>query len=271
MKSQANGTIVDAHCHIDLYPDRRSALTDAMEAGVIVFGATNRATEYRNARVVLGERENLILGIGVHPEAAGSTYLRHELTVFGELVGTTPLISEIGLDRLLANRPSQYFGDSPTMDAQTALLERILEHDLSGKTFSVHSRGASRQLADMLHGAGHPAVFHWFCDGVDDARYVADKGFEFSVNPAGLDPDLGSPEVVKWIPAELLHLETDGPFVKWNGRDMAPGDCRSFIAELAEFRGESVDALTEHLERNAARLLRRIDQSDTSTHQQDNT
>lgn len=267
MIAKADGTIVDTHCHIDLYPDRYSRLTDAAEAGVVVFGVTNRATEYRNARAVLGDHANLVLGLGIHPEAAGSTYLRHELAVFGDLIGTTTLISEIGLDLVLANRPSQYFGDSPTMEAQTALLEKILEHNLEGKVLSVHSRGASRQLADMLHGAGHPAIFHWFCDDVEDARYVAAKGFEFSVNPAGMDRVLGSPEVVEWIPAELLHLETDGPFVKWGADDMAPRDCRAFIAELAEFRGESAEGLTEQLEANSARLLRRIDYSEENINQ----
>lgn len=250
-----DGVLLDVHCHIDLYPDRARVLADAAAAGVVVLGVTNRASEYRNVRTALASQPNLLLGLGIHPEAAGSTYLRHELAMFSQMVETTTLISEVGLDLKLATRPSQYFGDSPTMAAQTALMERILEHDLQGKLLSVHSRGASRQLADMLAIAGLPAVFHWFCDGLDDARYVADKGFSFSVNPAMADPTLGSPEVLSWLPAELLHLETDGPFVRWHGRDMAPRDFRSFLSFLAEFRREPLEPLTEQIEQNSARLL----------------
>lgn len=257
--------IVDAHCHIDLYPDRQQALAGAADADVVVMGVTNRASEYRNARSALSGQPNLVLGLGIHPEAAGSTYLRHELKLFGQLVGTTPLISEIGLDRVLADRPSQYFGDAPTLAAQVALLERLLEHDLKGKVLSVHSRGASRKLADMLRSAGVSAIFHWFCDDIGDANYVADLGFEFSVNPAVKDPQLGSSDVLKWLPPEILHVESDGPFVRWGSGDMAPKDCRAFILDLAAFRNESEDALTEHLQSNAARLLNNLNYDQPST------
>lgn len=258
MTHAASQPLLDAHCHIDLYPDRQQVVADAVAGQVVILGVTNRASEYRNARQALADQPNLVLGIGIHPEAAGSVYLRHELTLFEQSVHTTPLISEIGLDRRLADRGPQYFGDAPTMKAQTALLERILEHDLRGKTLSVHSRGASRQVADMLQAAGHSAIFHWYCDDLEDARYVAEKGFEFSVNPAMKDPRLGSPEVLRWIPAESLHLESDGPFVKWGDADMTPHHCREFISDLADLRNESEDDLTEQLSRNAARILKNL-------------
>lgn len=116
----------------------------------------------------------------------------------------------------------------------------------------------------MVSAAGLPAIFHWFCDDIDDARYVANLGFEFSVNPAMKDPQIGSPEVLKWIPADLLHLESDGPFVKWQERDMTPRDCRAFIPDLADFRGESAGQLVERLEGNSARLLNHVNYQRTT-------
>lgn len=245
-------TILDMHCHLDLYPNRDDTISAARSKGVEVLVATNRASEFRNVRAVLAD--DITVGIGIHPEAAGSTYLRHELALFDALVDTTPLISEIGLDERLANRPSQYFGDSPTMKAQQALFERILGADLTGRVISVHSRGAERLVADLLAQAELTAVFHWFHGSLDDAEYVAGLGNSFSVNAAMLLLDERT-DLLVWIPDELLLLETDGPFVDWDGRIMQPAELPELLDALARIRDRTSEDMREVVEANSSRVL----------------
>ncbi|MGE3192105.1 MAG: TatD family hydrolase [Microbacteriaceae bacterium] len=248
-------TILDMHCHLDLYPQRDDTISAGRSEGVDVLVATNRASEYRNVRAVLAD--DITVGIGIHPEAAGSTYLRHELSLFQDLVDTTPLISEIGLDEQLANRPSQYFGDSPTMKAQQALFERILESDLHGRVISVHSRGAERLVADLLAQAKLTAVFHWFHGSREDAEYVAGLGNSFSVNAAMLQVDKRT-DLLAWIPDDLLLLETDGPFVGWDGGIMQPAELPELLDALARIRERNSEDLRDVVEANSSRILGRL-------------
>lgn len=248
-------TILDMHCHLDLYPQRDDTISAARSRGVEVLVVTNRATEFRNVRAVLAD--DITVGIGIHPEAAGSTYLRHELALFEALVNTTPLISEIGLDEKLADRPSQYFGDSPTMKAQRALFERILESGLTGRVISVHSRGAERLVADLLAQAGLTAVFHWFHGSLDDAEYVAGLGNSFSVNAAMLHVDERT-DLLAWIPDDLLLLETDGPFVGWDGGTMQPSELPELLDALTRIRDRTSEDLRVVVEANSSRILGRL-------------
>lgn len=247
-------SVLDMHCHLDLYPDREAVLSEARTAGVEVLVATNRASEHRNLRAVLAPE--VVVGVGIHPEAAGSIYLRHEIALFETLVVGAPLVSEIGLDRRLAERPSQYFGDSPTLAAQQALFERILESDLSGKVISVHSRGAERLVADLLRQAGLSAVFHWFHGSRDEAEHIVSLGNSFSVNAAMLDA--AGTELLRWIPDDRLLLETDGPFVGWGGDIMRPSALPDLIDELARIRDRSPDDMRGVVEVNSARVLARL-------------
>lgn len=255
-------TILDMHCHLDLYPDRAAVLSDARAAGVEVLVAANRASEFRNVREVLPA--DVTVGIGIHPEAAGSTYLHHELRLFEALVDTTPLISEIGMDLKLANRPSQYFGDSPTMAAQQDLFERILSHDLSRKVISVHSRGAERLVADLLAAAGLTAVFHWFHGSIDDAEYVAALGNSFSVNAAMLEVDHRT-DLLAWVPDDRLLVETDGPFVGWRDQIMAPSQLPQFLDVLAGVRQSTSEDLLGVVSTNSSRVIGRFNTTTTNT------
>jgi len=255
-------TVLDMHCHLDLYPDREGVVADARANGVEPLVATNRASEFRNVRQVLAD--DVTVGIGIHPEAAGSTYLSHELRLFSALVDSTPLISEIGLDEKLANRPSQYFGDSPTMKAQQDLFERILAHGLAGKVISVHSRGAERLVADLLAQAGLTAVFHWFHGSLADAEHVASLGNSFSVNAAMLHSDRRE-DLLTWIPDDLLLLETDGPFVAWADGIMTPSQLPSFLDAIARLRGTTSESLREVISANSSRVIGTLNTPGTTT------
>lgn len=261
---QVDQLMLDAHCHLSTYLDRAEMLRAATSSGVCVFGATNRPSEYRDCKAWLDlqpaeVRGRSLVGLGMHPEVAGSVYEQLELEIFEAASPHAAWISEIGLDAVIADRVSPHFGGLPSMSDQIELLERLLDVTTRRERgYSVHSRGAGKTLAQRLRAAGVTATFHWFSEDVDVARRVAELGHFFSANPAMMCDSVGR-EVLTWVPDDLLLLETDGPFVEWNGTRVQPADCREFLRCLSELRGQSRSHLEEIVERNSMQILDQVD------------
>lgn len=240
---------VDTHVHVDMYADRDEILQRASEAGVLPVIVTNRPSEYRNLRTVLGDSHQGPLGLGLHPEAAGSVYERHELAIFRDYFAEAEWIAEIGLDGMLANSVSSYFGGRPTLQSQQRLLEEILSLGLTQKLLTVHSKGAEDLLLDMLSEAQvRSVILHWYHGDRETAQRALDLGFYFSINQAMLD-DEGGRAFACWLPSDAVLLETDGPFTTTHGRRAEPQDVLDIAGQLAAARGvDSDDFLQQTME-----------------------
>ena len=248
-------TAVDAHCHVDVYLDREAVLDAAAAADVIPIIVTNRPSEYRNLLPFVGERQGVRLALGLHPEAAGSSYVDHEMRTLRHHFASASWIGEVGLDATLTTVGSSFvMGDPPTLETQEAMLESILELGVADKVMSVHSRFAEHRLVDLLVAAGAKSVvFHWYHGDLDSARLVIDAGFSLSINPEMLNSASGA-EVVRWLPREHLLLETDGPFIAWRDEIAEPKDIPEIAQVVADAREEAVDSLLESAMNNFAAL-----------------
>lgn len=230
---------VDLHCHVNFYRDREAVLDAASQADVIPVIVTNRPSEYRNLLSLVSGRTKLRLGLGLHPEAAGSGDAYHELGILRDHFASAQWIGEVGLDATLTTVGSSFvMGDPPTLETQQKMLGSILELGVTNKVLSVHSRFAEHQLIDMLLAAdARSVVFHWFHGDLDTARRLVDAGFSMSINPEMLNSETGT-AVVRWLPREHLLLETDGPFIEWGGEIAAPKDIPAIAHKVAEARHE---------------------------------
>jgi TatD DNase family protein len=246
---------VDAHVHISYYLDRAAVIDAAVQAGVIPVIVTNRPSEYRDLLSVLDGRRGIRLGLGLHPENAGSPYVEHELRILREHFARAQWIAEVGLDATLTNIGSSFVcGTPPTLRAQERMLEQVLEFGVGQKILSVHSRHAEDRLIAMLHQANATKVIlHWYTGTLEAARRALDLGFYFSINPEMLtaEPTI---DVVRWLPRDRMLLETDGPFTEWDGRIAEPKDVIAIAGAVADVRGESVDDVLECVIRNFMRL-----------------
>jgi TatD DNase family protein len=235
-----------------MYSDRDAVLRRAAEAGVLPIIVTNRPSEYRNLRSVLGESHHATLGLGLHPEAAGSVYEHHELAILKDFFHEAEWIAEIGLDGVLANSVSSYFGGRPTLECQQRLLEEILALGLTHKLLTVHSRGAEDLLLDMLRGAqARSVILHWYHGSRETARGALDLGFYFSINQAMLDDESGH-AFACWLPLDAVLLETDGPFTTTHERRAEPQDVLYIAEQLAAARGVDRDDLLQQTMKNFA-------------------
>src|SRR6267154_3791331 len=89
--------MLDAHCHLDLYPDPSRTALDAESKGVFVVCVTNLPSAFLAARPHIHQFKKVRLALGLHPLNA-ELHSDEELSRFGELVDETSFIGEIGLD-----------------------------------------------------------------------------------------------------------------------------------------------------------------------------
>jgi TatD DNase family protein len=197
--------LIDFHCHLDLYPDPQAVADEAARLGVYVLSVTTTPSAFRGTAKLSGGNPRIRTALGLHPELA---VLREgELPLFEQLLPETPYVGEVGLDGSRPHRAS--------LDHQGAILVHILDlcAKAGGKTITLHSRGATKLLLDVLGSeprAGTP-VLHWFTGTPREVKRAAEMGCWFSVGPAMMRSERGR-NCVAAMPRDRILPETDGPF-----------------------------------------------------------
>ena len=256
MLDTPNGlTVADVHCHLGAYPGLGQILEDITSRDTLVIAATSRPSEFRALRALIGQNRNVEVGLGMHPECAGSVYERTELEIFNEVVSDARWISEIGVDGYIADRVSANFGSVPGLAAQTRLFETMLELTDDSHCYSVHSRLAEDTVLDILVASSRQrVVLHSFSGSAESAKRVLDSGFIFSIGPSALHSPEGQ-DFIRWIPAEHLLVESDGPYFDWEDRRVSPADALQVARQIAHIRNDDPEALMSVMRATLDRLL----------------
>lgn len=197
--------------------------------------------------------------IGLHPCSVEAGRWEEDLREMRAMLeGEHPFvgIGETGLD---------LYWDKSSLDIQIAALEMQCSWALElNMPIILHTREATRQCIDVVKpwaAKGMRGVFHCFSGTVEEAREVAEMGFYLGIGGVITFKKSNLPELVKHVPAELLVLETDAPY-------LAPVPHRgkrnetAYLSLVAECLGDhllmgrkAVEALTTG---NALRLFDRI-------------
>ncbi|ODU06825.1 MAG: hypothetical protein ABS81_03210 [Pseudonocardia sp. SCN 72-86] len=246
--------LLDSHCHLGRYADRDAVIERAQAAEVAVLAATARPSEARDLAALLAPHPQVEVAVGFHPEAAGSVYNTTEVEILRSVIDDFAWVSEVGLDACIAGSTGPDFGNQPTAAAQRELFELVLDVAGPHRGFSVHSRGAAADTVATLAAAGvRHAVMHSYAGDRSVARGALELGFYFSVHPWMLDDAQGR-DLVRWLPADRLLLETDGPYYPWSHRELEPADCTEVVVRVAEARGRAAPELHDVMSRNSARI-----------------
>lgn len=240
--------LIDFHCHLDLYPDPGAVARQATADGVYVLSVTTTPSAYAGTSALAGSGGRIRTALGLHPELAAAR--RHELPLFKKLVGSVRYVGEVGLDGSAPHRD--------TLNEQAEVLHEILDACAAagGRTISLHSRGASDMLLDMLEfepKAGH-FVLHWFSARPETVARAAWLGCWFSVGSAMLASAAGRTAVAA-IPPDRILPETDGPFGARDGKPLQPGDDGRIYADLAEIWKEDAVDVERRLTANFRKLV----------------
>ena len=242
--------MIDLHCHIDLYPDPRAVVAEAVRRQCYVLAVTTTPLAWGGTTRVIDNAPRVQIGLGLHPELVAER--AREVTQLVELLPEAGFIGEIGLDGSRRHRPS--------LPLQTDVFRTILRAtaDSGGRVMSVHSRGATKETLDELeqHAGASTPVLHWFSGTQRELRRAIDLGCWFSVGPAMLKGEKGR-KLAAVMPVDRVLTETDGPFTRNGDEPLFPWDVDQAEHALGLIWGIDASETRERLRENLETLTTR--------------
>ena len=237
----------DTHCHLDLYPDPYEVAIATEQSGITTIAVTNLPSAYYAAKPHMSSFHHLKLAIGLHPLAA----LKHtpqEKESFQRAFSETQYVGEVGLDfskQGISTKERQ-------LDSFRFVLE-LLQHE--SKFVTLHSRRAESTVLDLLTSFGvGPTVFHWYSGSLTVLDKIINAGHYLSINTAMIHSKNGQ-RIINRIPKHRLLTETDGPFIKVQGKAAMPANVEFIHRYLAEVWGASEKAVEAQAEENLIQCL----------------
>ena len=257
---------IDAHAHLEIVtntdaesPEITEVIKAAAAAGVAKLVQVGYSAEQSKWCVRLAQNYPgvVLAAVALHPnEAPVVENLESDLNVISELAGHPRVraIGETGLD---------YFRTPPELrELQQLSFKRHIviakAHDLA---LVIHDRDAHDDVLKILEEVGAPekTIFHCYSGDLEMAKYCVARGYVLSF--AGTVTFKNAPalrEAVKYVPDELLLVETDSPFLApspHRGALNTPAQIANivrFIANERETTPEHVAAVTSE---NCLRLF----------------
>lgn len=253
--------VTDSHCHLTATrfdEDRDDVLRRAGEAGVgrIVTIASNAADALAASQLAEEERSGapeLWATAGVHPHEADEA-LDEDLDRIAAVLerSRTVAVGETGLD---------FYYDNSPRDVQLMWFKRHLElaaeHD---RPVVVHSRNADADVAECIgrFRGRVRGVVHCFTGGRPLLEAALDAGWYIGYGGIATFKRFDGQDLVRAVPADRLLLETDAPYlapVPHRGKRNEPAFVVESLKQIADIRGEPVEALADITTRNAAELF----------------
>ena len=241
------GTLVDAHCHIDLMKDPAAEAKHAEAAGIHTIAVTNAPSVFFHTKGLCEGKRYVHAALGLHPELVHSH--GGELKKFQEQVGQTRFVGEIGLDYVTT--------DQGLRKKQRDVFEAILQFssDAGGRILTVHSRRSAGDVISVLEDQGqNRPILHWFSGTRKELERAIAIGCYFSVNPSMLTSTSGL-TLVAAMPQDRVLTETDGPFVRVAGKPCTPADSKTATELLATAWKLPFDQTAAALQRTFERIV----------------
>ncbi len=267
MEKMSNIRYIDVHTHVNLEAfneDFSEVAQHTHDEGVAYINVgTGRETSARAVELV---GDGVFATVGLHPVRAGG---------HTDDDGTPPQLFDRAYYEELARKDGvvaigecgfdYYRVDKETKEKQEqAFIEQIeLANDV-GKPFMLHIRdvkgsmGAYEDALTVLKA--HAKVLgnvHFFAGTYEIAKRFWDIGYTTSftgVITFAHEYD----ETVKQAPLDMLHAETDAPYVApvpYRGQRNEPLHVREVYAKIADIRGEDAEEVRMQLLENARRLF----------------
>ena len=252
-------SFIDAHAHLtsDAHADLEPLLARAFAAGVRAI--INVCTELDDlargvalAKTAQKPKIYTAAALTPHDAAKDDTLFYNEikrLALANELVA----IGETGLD--------YYYNHAPK-DVQIQSLTRYLLLAQSvNLPVVIHCRDAFDDLLAVIQETTPDirVMLHCFTGSVDEAKRAIACGWYISLSGIVTFPkSTGLQEVAKYVPSELLLLETDSPYLApqgFRGQKNEPGLLVHTAQMVASLRGITTEELACSTSNNVQRLF----------------
>lgn len=245
-----NCSFVDFHCHLDLYPDHVQAVADCERAKLFTLAVTTTPRAWPRNYELASTTKHVRAALGLHPQLVKDHAA--EIGLWREQLPNARYVGEVGLDA-----GPRHYG---SFETQKQVFKTILRDcaDRGDKILTIHSVRAARAVLDMLETylprSRGRAVLHWFTGTKADADRAVGLGTYFSINREMLRNERHR-LTVSSLPLDRLLTETDGPFVKIDGRDVLPTDVSRTVDDLAGLRSMPSAELAAIVVDNLRRLI----------------
>lgn len=243
------GSLVDFHCHLDLFPDFERLVGECDRERVYTLAVTTTPRAWERNRDLCGPTSHVRAALGLHPHLMAEHW--REFDLWERHLHETRYVGEVGLDA----SPRHF----RSLDRQKDVFRRVLAACAAagGRTLSVHSVRAATAVLNMveehLPRERGTVVLHWFSGSAIEAKRAVALGCWFSVNGRMLRTDRGV-RLLRSLPKDRLLMETDGPFVEDAGRTLRPVDTAFTLEALAT----ALDWDVEHCRRQILANLRTL-------------
>jgi TatD DNase family protein len=219
---------VDAHCHVDLFPQPQRIVQQAEAHCIYTIAVTNAPSVFAHTAGLAAGSKYIRPSIGLHPELVPSH--RHELDQFRSHLAHTRYVGEVGLDYT-------------TTDRDVRLLQRQVLTSIADwvsaagdKVVTLHSRRAASDVMAVLKGVKARMILHWFSGTYKELDQAIAEGYFFSVNGAMMQSTKGRALVAR-MPKGRILTETDGPFTRDGTSPATPISVKLTVTLLAELLG----------------------------------
>jgi TatD DNase family protein len=256
---------IDIHSHLgfdDYGSDQKEVIKRMAEKGVGTITIGTNLADSQEAVKIAEANENVWACIGVHPKEGTSAPVFDEAE-FEKLVVHPKVVAigECGLDYFKLD------GDIEAIRAnqRKVFVEQIefaIKHD---KPLMLHIRDGEKRgevYEDVFsilneHKGKIRGNLHFYSGGLDWAKKFIELGFTVSfTGPITYVQDFN--KIIKNVPLEALHAETDAPFVApvpHRGERNEPTYVTHVYAKIAEIRGEEPEKVRLQLLANAKRVF----------------
>lgn len=250
MTKNTQQMLIDFHCHLDLYSDYESVLERTEMAQIYTLTMTTTPRAWKRNFALTHTKKYIRAALGLHPQVVDKCF--EELSLWKHYLCETRYVGEVGLDA------SQRYYKS--FDKQKYIFRNILEHCAAegGKILSVHSTKCASTVLDMIEQYyqtdNGTIVLHWFSGNKYDMQRALSLGCYFSINSEMVKSNNGR-NIISKLPLTHILTETDGPFVKINGKSVEPTDIPSIINSISQIKKENYDIIKSNIHRNFLAIL----------------
>ncbi|MFL0176180.1 TatD family hydrolase [Mycobacterium sp. SMC-13] len=255
--------LIDAHTHLDACGATDAAsikeILDRAEA-VGVEKVVTIADDLEAAEWAVGAAHadpRVYAAVALHPTRANALDDQARRTL--ESLAADPRVVAVGETGIDMYWPGKLDGCADEATQREAFAWHIDLAKRVGKPLMIHNRDGDAEVLDVLRSEGAPetVIFHCFSSDAAMARTCADHGWLMSLSgTVSFRNAHALREAAAIIPAELLLVETDAPFLTPHPFRGAPNEsyCLPYtVRALAEIRNSSAAEIAAVTSENASK------------------
>lgn len=219
-------SLVDFHCHLDLYPDFEKVILECEQNRIYTLAVTTTPQAWPRNYSLTKNTKYVRAALGLHPQLVAQRSA--EISLWNQYFSEAKYIGEIGLDAGPA-----YFKSLPQQ-------EKVFEHIITrcsaegGKVLTIHSVRTAQRVIEIIEQhklcKNNRVVLHWFSGNTAQLQRAASLGCYFSVN-SQMFPKGGA--LISSMPRNRILTETDGPFTKLGENPQKPSDVEHCVGLIA--------------------------------------